>query len=91
MECEAVSSIVGESNFSFSESTRNGWMKIEINVPPEGVKVSSSKNDATTFGQLPPITLRFDLQNSYPSSSFPENLQVICDWLSFEQVDNLNI
>ena len=89
MECEAVSSIVGESNFFFNESTKSGWMKIDINVPPEGIKVSSSQNEVTTFKHLPPITLSFLLQNSYPSSSPPENLQILCDWLSFEQVTNL--
>ena len=91
MEREAVSSIVGESNFYFNDSTRKGWMKIDINVPPEGIKVSSSQNKVTTFKHLPPITLSFLLQNSYPSSSSPQNLQIVCDWLSFEQVTNFAI
>ena len=91
MECEAVSSIVGESNFLFNESTRSGSIKIDISVPPEGIKVSSCLNEVATFKNLPPITLSFVLQNSYPSLSCPSNLQVICDWLSFEQVTCLTI
>ena len=91
MECEAVSSIVGESNFFFNESTRKGWMKIDINVPPEGVKVSSSYNEVTTFKNLTPIILNFVLQDSYPSSSPPQNLQILCNWLSLEQVTNCAI
>ena len=92
MECEAVSSIVGESNFFFNESSRKGWMKIYINVPPVGIKVSGSRNEVTTFKHLPPITLSFLLENSYPSSRPPKNLQILyCDWLSPDQVTNLPI
>ena len=91
MECEAVSSIVGESNFFFDDSTRKGWMKIDVNVPPEGLKVSSSRNEVATFEHLPPITLDFVLQDSYPSSSPPQDLQIHCDWLSIDQVTNSTI
>lgn len=89
MELEAVSSIVGESNLFFNESTKSGWMKIDVNVPPEGIQVRSSQNEVTTFEHLPSITLSFLLQNGYPCSSPPKNLQVICGWLSFEQKTKL--
>ena len=89
MECEAMTSIVGESNFHFNESTRSGWLKVEVNVPPDGVRARSGVNKVATFNNLPPFTLNFALPKDYPSESAPEISELNCKWLSTEQVSGL--